>query len=349
MKTAPPAYPPDFLQSSVSSLPKSLFHAHKKSGSANSSTSLLKTEQSSHSRSPSLSLNRSESSSSTSSVRKSIPPASVLDAELAVPPEAIQKPTLAPQLKLLTIDLPPQLDLNSPGLAPSPRGKRSRVSRDLNPIPGSPPIAVAPPSAPFLEVTLHSPLASPVTDGLGSLISMYISRHSAMSVELPPFPVPAVQRDSPVDAPSNIQPFGFPLKAAVSIGAVGGRKLHAHPPAAHPELPPVPLVSPAESSDASQYSDSETSTAVPPPAQVRPKLQPTQPLRLIRTPSENSYAHSREQQLSDRPVHRPPLIPRDRALLLRAQTMQSHASSQSSISSYSHERSASSSSRYGYL
>ncbi|KAH9974823.1 hypothetical protein BJV74DRAFT_183974 [Russula compacta] len=370
MKTVPPAYPPGFLQNSApSSLPKSLFQAHKKSGSANSSTSLLKTERSSRSRSSSLSLNRSESSSSTSSVRKPIAPASVLDAELAVPPEAIQKPTQTPQLRLLTIDLPPQLDLNSPGLAPSPRGKRSRISRDLNPVSGSPPIAVAPQSAPFLEVTLHSPLASPLTDGVGSLISMYISRNSTMSVELPPFPVPAVQRDSPVDAPSNIQPsgpsttrlpttsaldfpvivppegVGFPLKAAVSIGAVGGRKPHVHPPAAHPELPPVPA-SPAESSDASQYSDSETSTA--PAPQARPTLQPTQPLRLIRTTSENSHVHSRERQLSDRPVHAPQ-IPRDRAVLLRAQTVQSHASSQSSISSYSHKTSSSSSSRYGYL
>lgn len=338
--TAPPPPPCSIAEESVShpaSLAKSLFQTHKKAGSANSSTGLLTTESPlrSHSPSPNPGL-----SPTAVLVQEPIASPSVLDAELDVPPEAAQKHTQTiPQPNLPTLDIPLLPDSSSTGLTPSPRGKRSRISRDPNLISGSPTsLASSLSTPPFLEVTLHSPLSSPTGDGVGSLISMYLSHDSPTSVELPPFPAAAVQRDSAIGVPLS----SLPLKAAVSIGAVGGgRKGRAPPPPPippHPKLPSASLKSFDESTDASHYSDSDPGT---PP--VLPPLPPTQPLRLSRMKSMD--AQSRASRSSERPAFRALPMPPGRRVL-RNPSVQSSASTPAS--SHSHEKS-SSSSHPGYL
>jgi hypothetical protein len=372
--TAPPARPPDSIRRGNFSGPSSLtkFLSHKKTGSANSASRLLTTEPPSRFSSPSPSLNRSKFATSSILVQKPVAPASVVDVELSVPPKAIRKPAPAsiadvelsvppqvnrkhtqtgPQLRLLTSDLSPQPNSDSTGLAPSPRAKRSRVSRDLNLISESPTTAAASPSdAPFLEVTLHSPRSSVTGHGVSSLISMYLSRDSSTFVELPPFPAAAVLHDPSVDLPviAPDEGAGVSLKPAVSVGAVGGG--HLHRPTTHPELPPpVPLVSPGHSTDQSQYSDSEVESPPPPSPPPRPALQSTQPLRVNRTTSviapsrasQDWHPTERQRNRSVRALPKPPDRPASRTSSAR-----SHIRSQTS----SHSRNgSSSSSQYGYL
>jgi len=370
--TAPPAHPPESIRrghvSGPSSLPKFLFH--KKTGSANSSTRLLTTEPPSRFSSPSPSLERSKFATSSVLAQKPVAPASVVnvelsvpqvirkpapapvvDVELSVPPQVVRKHAqTGPQLRLLTSDLSPQPNSDSAGLAPSPRAKRSRVSRDLNLTSESPTTAAASPSdAPFLEVTLHSPRSSVTEHGVSSLISMYLSRDSSTFVELPPFPAAAVLHDPSVDMPVIVpdEGVGFSLKPAVSIGAVGGG--HLHRPTTHPELPPpVTLVSPG--TDPSQYSDSEVDSPPPPspplPSKAQPALQSTQPLHVNRTTSVNAPSRAsrdwhpteRQRNRSVRALPKPP----DRPAPSRTSSARSHITSHSRTGS-------SSSSNYGYL
>jgi len=351
-KRAPPAHPPDSIRGSVSRpsfLAKSLFQSHKKNGSSNSSTGLLRSEPLARSHSPSPSLERP----SLLLVQTPIAPTSVLNAEVDLPPQAIQKHSQTiPQLNISNSDLHPRPD--SIGLTPSPRSKRSRVSRDLSTTsesttPSSP--------APFLEVTLHSPHTTLTGDGVGSLISMYLSRNSS-TFELPPFPAPVVQSDSSVDDLPVIVPHesvGFPLKAAVSIGAVGGKKRHLPSSASHPELPPVPIASPADSTDPSQYSDSEAGSPPPPlPSQVRPTLRPTQPLRLSRTTSVNKQTSTSRDRQSTEQSHVPRKLTVSRALPpvpgrpapLRTSSVRSFASTLAPSVS---RNGSTSSSQYSYL
>lgn len=346
-KTAPPAHSPDTIlqgrTSHLRSLAKYVFRPHRKTGSTTSLTHLL-TPSRSHS--PTSSIDRSESLSSTLRVGEPIAPASVLDAELAVPPEAIQKSTHPlPRLNHLTIDFPPRHGSNSTSLSPPPRGKRSRISRDLPPILESPTM----PIVPFLEVTLCSPTTSPTADGFGSLINMYMSRHPIMSAELPPFPDTAGHRDSsvsflpsgsedlvspttrspPVDLPVTVplEGVGIPLKAAISIGAVGGRPTHTHPPGPRPELPPVYATSPADSTDASQYSGFEADA---------PTLSAESAETNVSAQSGASREGPSRSLVQDRPLLRALPLPSSRPAVSHAQSVQVH-------------KSPSSSSRYGYL
>ena len=277
-KSATPARLPDAtLQggaSYVTSLANSLFRFHKRPESTSSSTHILTREP------PPRSLERSESSSSTL-VGRPVAPAPALNIELPVPPEAIQKSTQpVPRLSRLKIDLPSEHDIDSTGLSPPPQSKRSQTSRDPRPISGPPTL----PIVPFLEVTLCSPTTSPTEGGVGSLINMYISCDSTMNAELPPFPDTAVHRDSSaslprlatspsgwpatrlpalsaIDVPVDVPPedIGSSLKAAISLGAVGGRPTHTHllPATPHPKLLSARASSPAGATDGSQYPDSE--------------------------------------------------------------------------------------------
>ncbi|KAI0261517.1 hypothetical protein BC834DRAFT_467041 [Gloeopeniophorella convolvens] len=320
-RTAPPAHPPNSIPqgqgfgsgSRLSSLRRSPFQGHRKSSaSTDSSSRLLTPEPSSRGHSPSPSLN---SLDSVSTIGRPIAPASVLDAaELSAPPQAIQKSMqTVPQLHLLTAQASP---IGPTGLTPSPRRKRAPLSTNLSPIPGSPavPLSAAPPSAaPFHEVTLNTPAPqpSPTSDGVSSLISMYFSRKSASSAELPPFPTNAGSRDSTLDftstSASEVESLSAfpavpvltppeaalrPLKATVSVGAVGGARGPMATPPPLPTPPPAPQALPSPglsasspsyyTTDASDYSESEAGS--PPPLPSFPRaptaLQPTQPLRL---------------------------------------------------------------------
>src|SRR5712672_2134888 len=129
MKSAPPARPPSsILQESASrpsSLAKSLFQTHKKTGSG--SSRLLTPEPSSRSYSPTPSLERPASLYSAPVTRNIVsPPPSILEDEPAVPPEAVQKPEQASlQPSLLSLNSPSRRDSSvsivSTGLTPSPR------------------------------------------------------------------------------------------------------------------------------------------------------------------------------------------------------------------------------------
>ena len=266
-KSATPARLPG-----VSSFARSLFAFHKKTRSSSSSTHLLTREPPSRGHSPTSSLDRSDSSSSTLPFGKPVAPA--LNIELPVPPQIAQKST-QPVPGHLKIDLPSQDGMDSTGLSPPPRGNRSRISRDPKPVPRS---------LPILEVTLCSPTTPPEAVVGSSLINMYISQDATMSAELPPFPDTAVHRDSSASLPrSTTLPSGWPvtrlpvlsaadlpfdvpperigssLKAAVSIGAVGGgpAHVHQHPFAPHPKLLPTRTTSLIGATNGRQYSDSE--------------------------------------------------------------------------------------------
>ncbi len=313
MRTAPPAHPPStILQVSAPrplTLGRPLFQPHKRTGSSGSAARLLTPEPLSRSQSPSPSLDGSEMSVATTIVQKPIMPASVLDAELSLPPSAIRKHTeTGPLLQLPIVDLPQN---SSTGLTPYSLSRPSRFSSSLSPIPGSP--AVPQSAAPFLEVTLHSPALSrsATTDSVGSVVSMYFSRKSTESSDLPPFPAPAVPRDSSVGLPlSDYVPPARRVPAALSVGsqevtregvisppkatAVGGRYGRMRSSAAIPDSPPV-HVSPVDSTDASHYSDTEAGTPPPAPQEPHPPppmlpvlLQPTQPLRFSRGATVNA-------------------------------------------------------------
>lgn len=308
-RTAPPAHPPStILQRSAPRtlfLGRSLFQPRKNTGSMDSSTRLLTPEPLSRSHSPSLSLNGSEISVVTTVVQKPVVPASVLDAEPSPPRPVIQRHTETGPLQLLTAD-PPQN-----GFVPYSPPRHSRIYSSLSPIPGSPSIPQS--AAPFQEITLHSPAVNrpPTTDGIGSLVNLYFSRKSTESLDLPPFPSTAVPRDSSVSlpftgyvpparrvpaatsvgSPAVIPHEGVvsPPEAALSVGGGYGRR----PPVATPNSQPAPVISPVDSTEPSQYSDSEAES--PPPAPQRPQpppllpvLQPTQPLRFSRVPGTSS-------------------------------------------------------------
>ena len=335
-------------RSRVYSLAKSLFRPHKKTRSTTSFTHLLAPSPPSRSLSLTSSLERSESLSSPM-VGEPIAHAPVSDTELAVPPKAIQKDTLPPlPLNHLSIHLPPQHASSPTSLSPPPQDKRSRISRDPSPVPGSPTMPVVP----FLEVTLCSPTTSLVGEGVGSLINMYISRYPTTSVELPPFPDTAGHRDSSVSftpssserpvsptthfpAPSAVdlpvavpsEGVGLHLKATVSVGAVGGRPTHAHA-SPRPVMPSSHTTSLADSINASRYSDSKRHA--PPSLEVG----------AVKKTSANARSHaSREVRSSvqDRPVIRALPLPPSRPAPSPAQSVQLHKSPSSS------------SSRYGYL
>lgn len=340
-KTAPPAVlPPDSIRGSIprpSFLAKLLFQSHKKTGSSNSSTGLPRSESLSRSPQPSPSFGRPSSHSQT-------------------------VPRL--QLDIAKSDLPPQPDYDSEstGFTSYPRLERSAISRDLTTISKSPTTSLVSSSpAPSFEVTLHSTPTTVTGDGVGSLISMYLYRNSS-TLELPPFPAAVAQCDSSVDdlpLTFSLERVGFSSpKPAVSNGEVGGTNIHLHSSSFHPELPPMLLASPDDSTDPSQYSDSDAGSPPPPPlsSQVRPTLQPTQPLRLNKTTSVNVQAPtSRDRQLTEQshdprklPVFRraPPTLP-GRPAPLRASSVRSFTSRLApSASSHSRSWSTSSSSLY---
>jgi len=352
--TTPGRLPDDALQrgaSYFSSLAKSLFRFHKKTGSTSSSTHMLIREPLSRSHSQTSSLERSESSSSTLPFRRPVAPA--LNIELPMPPEAVQKSAQpVPRTSSLEMDLPSQHGMDSTRLPPPPRGKRSRISRDPRPISGPPTL----PMVPLLEVTLCSP-TTPPTDlegGVGSLINMYISRDATMNAELPPFPDTAVHRDSSasfprttsspsgwpasrfpapslVDSPVTVPPegIGSSLKAAVSVGAVGGRPTHAHlpPPAPRAKLQSARVISSAGATNGSQYSDSEGDA--PPSSEVSAA-------RDTKASVQSGASREGQSSVQDHPALRTRNLPLSRSLLFHAQRVKLH-------------KFPSSSSRYGYV
>ncbi|KAN0120953.1 hypothetical protein V8E52_004222 [Russula decolorans] len=350
-KSATPARSPDATvqggASYVFSLAKSLFRFHKRIGSSSSSTRMLMREPPSRGHSPTSSLESSESSSSTLPVGRPTAPASNI--ELPVPHKAVQKSTQpVPRMSPLKIDLPSQHGIGFTKLSPPPRGKRSQTSRDPRPISGPPTL----PIVPILEVTLCSPTTTPTECGVGSLINMYISSDATLSGELPPFPDTAVHRDSSASLPrSSSSPSGWPAtrlpalsavdlpvsvtpesigsshKAAVSIGAVGGRPTHAHllPPAPHPNLLSARATSSAGATYGSQYSDSDGDA--PPSSEVSAARD---------TKASAQSGASREGQSSAQDHPAPRTLPLSRSLLSHAQSVKLH-------------KSPSSSSRYGYL
>ena len=316
-RTAPPAHPPStMLQGSASrpfSLGRSLFQPHKKTGSSDSSTRLLTRSPPSRSNSPSPSLKGSEISVTTIPVQQPIVPTSVFG---AFPHMARRKPTeTGSQLQLPT----------GAGLTPYPPSKHPRTPRGLSPIPGTP---VNPPSsAPFLEVTLHSPASansSPTTDDFASFISMYFSHKSTELSDLPVFPDPAVPRHGSIVSLHNNVPPARPVlvhpptvvpqgaisrpKAALSISAVGAGYGHTGSPSAIPDSPPARVISPADSTDASRYSGtiSEAGTLSITPREPQPRpisvFQPTQPLRPDKAPTVNAWiSNASERRLLDAP------------------------------------------------
>jgi hypothetical protein len=330
----------------VSSLAKSLFRFHKRTMSTSSSTHVLIREPSSRGHSPTSSLERSESSSSTLPVGRPTVPA--LNIKLPVPHEAVQKSTQpVPRVSHLKIDLPSQHGIDFTGLSPPPRGKRSRTSRDPKPISGSPTL----PIVPILEVTLCSPTSSPEEGPVGSLINMYISSDATISGELPPFPDTASHRDSSASLPRSTSPSGWPatrlpalsavdlpvgdspegidssLKAAVSIGAVGGRPAHAHllPPAPHPNLLSARATSSAGATDGSRYSDSEGDA---------PPSSEASAARNTKASPQSGASREGQSSVQGHPALR--TLPLSRSLLSQSQRVKLH-------------KSPSSSSRYGYL
>ena len=361
MRTAPPAHPPStILQGSVPRTPflgRSLFQLRKKTGSMDSSTRLLTPEPLSRSHSPSPSLSGSEVSVVTTVLQKPMVPASVLDAKPPLPPPVIQRHTETGPLQLLTAD-PPQN-----GFTPYSPPRLSRIYGGLSPIPGSPSIPQS--ATQFQDVTLHSPAVSrpPTTDGIGALVSLYFSRKSTESLDLPPLPSPAIPHDSSVVLPftgyvpparrvSAATSVGSqvvvphegavsPPEAALSVGGGYGRR----PPVATSNSRPALVVSPVGSTDPSQYSDSEAES--PPPAPQRPQpppplpvLQPTRPLRFGRVPGTSS-----EYRLLDPPrtssVPRALPIPPSQPSGLRSPSVYSQASS--AVWTHSYQGSSSSS------
>ena len=320
MRTAPPAHPPStILQGSAPRpflLGSSLFQPHKKPGRMDSYTRLLTPEPLSHSHSPLRSLNDSEILVRTTVVQTPMVPASALAAELSLPPRARQRHTDTAPLQLL-----PTADPSQNGLTPYSPSRHFRISGALSPIQESP--SVPPSAAPFQEVTLHSPAVSrlPSIDGVSPLVNLYFSRTSTES-DLPALPAPAIPRDSSVVLPiTGHVPAARSVPAALSVGsqavtpcegvisppeaalAIGGG-YGRRPFAAIPESPPAHVVSPADLTDPSQYSDSEDET--PPLVRQKPQpspllaiLQPTQPLRFSRVNARPSP--SSEQRLWDPP------------------------------------------------
>jgi hypothetical protein len=294
-----------FAPPTLSSPRKLLLPVHKMSGSVTS-----------RGHSPSSSVEASELSVSPALVQKPI--ASILDGELVLPPQALQKETHAtPQLHLFTETSFLRSISNSTGLTPSPRRKRSPISSDLSPILGFPTTdATLQSTPPFEEAAQHSPATDDSHVDIGWLVNMYLSDASTPSVELPRLPAPAVQRGSSAELPPlNVQssvssttslpatssvehslvvpPEGAicGLRAYVSVGAVGGGQ---RPPLTPLPPSPAPLTSPADSSDVSQYSDSEATLS-----------PPTRPLRLNRSTSADTQASAARDR---KPLEQPRVL-----------------------------------------
>jgi hypothetical protein len=179
---------------------------------------------------------------------------------------------------------------------------------------------------------------------------MYISRYPTMSAELPPFPDTAGHRDSSVSLPpSSPEPpvsptthlpvpsavdlpavppvrVGHPLKAAVSIGAVGGGPTASHPPGLRPELP-AHATSPADSTDTSRYSDSEADAPLSPEVCAD---------REANASAQSSTSQEGRSSVQNRLALRALPLPPSRPAASSVQIVQLH-------------KSPSSSSRYGYL
>jgi hypothetical protein len=373
MRTAPPAHPPStILQGSASRpflLGSSLFQPRKKPGRTDSSTRLLTPEPLSHSHSPSRSLNDSEILVRTTVVQTPMVPASALDAELSLPPRAIRRHTDTGPLQLL-----PTTDPSQNGLTHYSPPRHSRISGRLSPIQESPSIPRS--SAPFQEVTLHSPAVNrpPSIDGISPLVRFYFSRTSTESLDLPPLPALAIPRDSSVVLPitgyvpaarsvpaalsvgsravTPCEGVVSPPEAALSIGAVG-RGYGRRPFAAIPESPPAHVVSPADSTDPSQYSDSEGESPPltrqkPRPPPLLPVLQPTQPLRFSRgsaRPSPSSEhrlwdpPHTFLDRFAPRALPIPPSVPRSSNTYSQpSSTFWAHSRQDSPSSSFSRIR-----------
>ncbi|KAF8274763.1 hypothetical protein EI94DRAFT_479978 [Lactarius quietus] len=314
-RTAPPAHPPSTMLQVSDPRPlflgRSLFQPRKMTRSTDSTTHLLTPEPLSRSHSPSLSLDGSQILVTTTVVQKPPVPPSVLDVELSFPPSAIQKHTETGPLQLVTADHPQNV------LTSYSPPRHSRISSGLSPIPESSSIPQS--AASFQEVTLHSPTANrpPTTDGIGSFLSFYLSRRSPESLDPPPLPDPAVPRGSSaglhltgyvpparrVPAASSVGAHAVtlhdgvisPPQAALSIDAVGSGYGRRRSSTVTSDSPPAPTVSPADSTDRSQYSDTEDE--IPPPAPLKPlpsplpslpALQPTQPLRFSRVAMVNA-------------------------------------------------------------
>ncbi|KAI9434191.1 hypothetical protein H4582DRAFT_810085 [Lactarius indigo] len=155
---------------------------------------------------------------------------------------------------------------------------------------------------------------------------MYFSRKSTES-DLPPFPVPAVPRDSSIGLPlsdyvpparrvpmtlasgsqADIPREGAVSQPKLSLSAVGGSYGRVRPSPAIPDSPTAHSPSPVDSTDASHYSDTEAGT---PPAPQEPQppsmlpvlLQPTQPLRFSRSAMVNTRpSPTSERRLLDSP------------------------------------------------
>jgi hypothetical protein len=355
MRTAPPAHPPSTILQGLAPRPlflaRSLFQPRKTTDSTDSSTRLLTSEPLSRSHSPSVSLDGSEISVATF-VEKPVVPISVLGPELSLPPLAIQRHPESGPLQLLTADSPQN------GLTPySPPPRHSRISSGLSPIPGSPSIPQS--AAPFQEVTLHSPARNrpPTTSGISSLVNLYFSQKSTESLDLPPLPAPAVPHDSPVVSPcvsparsvsaalsvgshavTHHQGVISPPEPALSLGAVGGGYGRRQFSAASPDSPPALVVSPANSTDQSQYSGTEAGSPPPAPHPYEPLpspplsiLQPTQPLRFSKVAMVNARpSTSSEYRLLD-----PPRSSLDRPMLRALPIPPSVAGGQRSPSVYS--------------
>jgi hypothetical protein len=336
MRTAPPAHPPSTILQGLAPRPlflaRSLFQPRKKTGSTDSSTRLLTSEPLSRSHSPSVSFDGSEISVATTIVEKPMVPASVLGLELSLPPLAIQRHPESGPLQLTT-------DSPQNGLTPySPPPRHSRISSGLSPVPGSPSVPQS--AAPFQEITLHSPAVNrnrpPTTSGISSLVDLYFSRKSTESLYLPPLPAPAVPHDSSVVSPYVSPARGVsaalsagshavthhegvisPPEPALSLGAFGGGYGHREFSAASPDSPSVPVVSPANSTDPSQYSGTETGSPPPAPHEPLPSspplpiLQPTQPLRF----SKVAWVNARTSTSSGRRLLDPLRTPPDRPVL----------------------------------
>jgi hypothetical protein len=337
--------------SNVSALAKSLFRFHKRAErtkSTSSSTHMLMRGPSTSSHSSTSSLEHSESSPSTLPFGRPITPASNIG--LPMPSEAVQKSTQP--VPHLEIDLPSQQGVESTVLSPPPRDKRPQISRDPRPISGPPTL----PNVPFLEVTLCSPTTSPTEGGVGSLINMYISQDATISGELPLFP-DTPHRDSsaslpqstsspsgwprnrlpaPSDLPVDVPPegIGSSLKAAVSIGAVGGRPTHPHllPLAPHPTLLSARATSSASATNGSQYSDSEGDA---PPSSEASAARDTKASAQSGASREGQSSVQGNPALRTMPLSRSPLsrslLPHDRDPRVKLQKIPS------------------SSSRYGYV
>jgi hypothetical protein len=144
-----------------------------------------------------------------------------------------------------------------------------------------------------------------------------------------------------------------PPEAALSIGAVGGGYGRRQFSAASPDSPPALVVSPANSTDQSQYSGTEGESPPltrqkPRPPPLLPVLQPTQPLRFSRgsaRPSPSSEhrlwdpPHTFLDRFAPRALPIPPSVPRSSNTYSQpSSTFWAHSRQDSPSSSFSRIR-----------